>query len=155
MRDDGHLRLLIWTNSLRSVSRDQASGTESKIAAFWLRVSRTHNKENFIRFRWPCRSLWIWRGAIFDNFLTPVTLTLFLNLGENLSSCITHPFHTSFIEIRQKNIDVRTDEHCVRFYKVTFLRRRRKNGHFYSVDDFYIRQYDVWKFQWWIEKNLE
>ena len=35
------------------------------------------------RFRWPCRSLSIWLGAIFDNFRTPLTVKM------KFPSCIT------------------------------------------------------------------
>ena len=46
---------------------------------------KIHNKENFIRFRWPCRSLSIWRSTTFGpphEFSGSHNLDLKLDVGK-------------------------------------------------------------------------
>ena len=76
------------------------------------KVTNTHNIEPPIQFHWPCRNLYIWREAIFDDFRTHVTLTLTLTV-ENDITIVHHsstPTHIpSSIKIRRKSVDGWTD----------------------------------------------
>ena len=101
--------LLIWSNSLRSVSRDRALGTKWKIPAPLRSGERnvnSHNIETFIRFRWPCRSLSIWRGFIFHKFRTPWPW-LWPWIWEKIS-VVHHSSTFTHIDRRRKSVDGRS-----------------------------------------------
>ena len=121
-----------WSCCVLSIpTADLARGRE--IVHLCLRL--THNTETSIRSRSHYWSLWIWRGAIFDSFRTPVTCTLMLTVGKNLPSSITHrPLPTYQVSSRseEKSVDGRTDGHRVRFYKVISFRRWPKNRTFFE-----------------------
>ena len=100
-------------NRLSSVSRDRAPGESRKFRLRYVleRARKTHDMGTSIRFRWPCRSLSIWRGAIFDKFRTPWPWPwpwLWEKNYRRVSLIDLYPY-TKFYQDRTKKCDLGTE----------------------------------------------
>ena len=109
---NGRYNLLIWSNSLISVSRDRAHETKSNISLRPGEGPKDSDMETSIRFRWSVGAYGSGVGPYFSN-CGPFTFTLILTVRKTFivvhqsSTFFTHT--PSFIMIERKIVDGRTD----------------------------------------------